>query len=232
MIKLATILALLLSSTAQAANIDIQWAIQSYPSTTAQVGDNITFTWGSGHTVNIYPSGTCDSQGAILISETPPATYTFTAADVNKDLFFACGVSGHCDAGQHITVSVVGNGTGSSNGATITPSSVPMVSGSGAPTAIFMENLSAAPTVLVGEGGVVTPAPTPLDSGNETFGNETEMPSTSPMQGGTMGPSAVGGTGTQSPTTTTTNGSSSSTRAPVAGFVSAMLAMALVGLIE
>ena len=92
--------------TVQAANIDIQWSIQAYDDVTAQVGDTITFTWSSGHNVYIQPSGTCQADGAILVGETPPAIYTFSAEDLGQDLFFVCGVAGHCDAGQTITVSV------------------------------------------------------------------------------------------------------------------------------
>ena len=128
----ASILALLLSSSAQAANIDIEQSIQEYEDTTAQVGDTITFTWSSTHNVYMHPSGTCDSEGAILIGETSPVTYTFTADDVDEDLFFICGIPGHCDAGQTITVSVTEAGDATTP-ESVEPSSVPMVPGSDAP---------------------------------------------------------------------------------------------------
>ena len=181
MIKLSTsLVALLLSSIAQAANIDIQWAIQDYPDTTANVGDTISFTWASGHNVYIHPTGTCDPEGAILVGETSPATYTFTADDVDENLFFVCAVSGHCDAGQTISVAVAEAGADATT--TPPPSSVPAVSGSSVPS-----------TPIVG----------------------STIPS--------LGPSTIGGSGTQAPTV------SSAARVSRAGFASAMLVWLLFG---
>ena len=225
---------LLLLGTVQAANIDIQWSIQDYEDITAQVGDTITFTWASGHNVYIHPTGTCDPEGAILVGETSPATYTFTADNVDEDLFFVCAISGHCDAGQTITVSVTD--AGGATGEVSPPSSVPLVSGSGAPSVLLPdgETGSAVPTALVVEGEVATPAPTPFQTSNETA-TGTESPTTAPMEDGSasiipsLGPSTLGGSGTQAPT-----GSSSAPMIvpTMAGLASAALAMALALLME
>ena len=244
----ASILALVLSSFAQAANIDIQWATHTYPDTTAQVGDTITFTWSSTHNVNIHPSGTCDdSTGAILVGETSPVTYTFTANDANKDLFFICGIPGHCDAGQSITVSVSDGSGGGTTAGPVEPSSVPMVSGSLAPSAVVTGGSasgSVVPTNIIeigsqppsSQSGMGTPAPTSFGLGNET---ETGVPTISPMDNATiptMGPSAVGGSagGTQAPSVSSpaADGSSGASRGSVAGLASATLVMALALFIE
>ena len=247
MTKLGTsILALLLSGTAHAANIDIQWTIQQYEDTTAQVGDTITFTWASGHNVYIHPSGSCDTGGAILVGETSPATYTFTADDVDEDLFFVCAIAGHCDAGQTITVSVTDAAVDPAITDSVAPSSVPVVasgsatpteipvegeSGSVAPTALVAEGEtgSVAPTGLAVEGETVTPAPTPFQSVNDT-----EVPTISPMEEEaipSVGPSTVGGPVTPAPTAALPAGSSAPSRS-MAGVASAALATALVWLIE
>ena len=244
----ASILALLLSSSAQAANIDIQWSIQEYADTTAQVGDTIPLTWDTLHNIYIHPSGTCDETGAIIIGETSPVTYTFTADDANEDLIFICGIPGHCDAGQTITVSVTEAGDAATT-ESLEPSSVPMVSESLEPSAVVAEGVdsSAVPSSVleiessqapssVGGEVVGTPAPTVFDLGNET---DTDMPTISPMDDASipsMGPSAVGGSagGTQAPSASSiaADGSSGATRGTVAGLASATLAMALTWFIE
>jgi hypothetical protein len=216
---------LLLSVTVQAANINIQWSVQTYQDITAQVGDTITFTWGSGHSVYINPSGSCDTQGAILVGDTPPAVYTFTADDANKDLFFACGVPGHCAAGQSITVAVAAAGVSA-------PSSAPVASSTSAAPTVSVAggaNSTAVPTGTVG-GGMVTPAPTPFETSNETV-TGTEPTTTAPMEGEnstTMAPSSGGGSGTEAP-----DGGSGAMRVPImAGLATGGLAMGLAWLME
>ena len=92
-----------------AAVTDITWKVPAeddpYTPMTANVGDSVSFTWGSGHDVHIHPSGTCDEAGAKLVSDTPGATYTFKEADVGK-VVFACDVKDHCAEGQIITFTV------------------------------------------------------------------------------------------------------------------------------
>jgi plastocyanin len=115
-----------------AEDIEIAWSIRAYPNESAQVGDTITFTWASGHNVNIHPTGTCTETGAMSVGTTSPATYTFAEADVGQDLFFACDVGSHCEFEQHVTVSVTAGD--SPTGAT-TPAPVSMPTVSPMPTA-------------------------------------------------------------------------------------------------
>lgn len=137
---------------ANAANIDIAWSIRAYPDEVAQVGDTITFTWASGHNVNIHPAGSCDETGAIFVGGSSPATYTFTEDDVGKDLFFACDVGEHCEFEQHVLVSV------SAPSGTVAPSSAPAaVEEPGAPSAASTSttitsgiSISTACTMLMG----------------------------------------------------------------------------------
>ena len=120
----------------KAEDIELAWAIGSYPDETAQVGDTITFTWDSGHNVHIHPTGSCDETDAIEVGVESPAVYTVTDADAGQSLFFACDVGSHCELGQHVTVTVASatsggdaptpsSGGGGGDGST--PSSAPVV---------------------------------------------------------------------------------------------------------
>lgn len=64
------------------------------------VGETITFEWNGLHDVHIHPTGDCTEDGAIEISVTSPANYTFTEEDAAAGtVFFACDVGGHCENG-------------------------------------------------------------------------------------------------------------------------------------
>merc|ERR1712194_301460 len=95
------------------AEIPIVWAVRSYEDMTAVVGDTVTFDWTGTHNVHTHPTGTCDTAGAVLVSDASPASYTFTEAGT---ITFSCDVSNgaHCDAGQIVTfeVAAVAGGDG------------------------------------------------------------------------------------------------------------------------
>lgn len=203
-------LALLLAATVHATNIDIQWSIQSYEDVTVQVGDTITFTWETGHNVQIYPSGSCDAAGAILVGDTPPVVYTFAEEDVDQELFFTCSIDGHCDAGQHITVEVTA-ATGSEaptgvpgepESGSIAPTAVPVETGSesAAPTAVpGAASDSAVPTAVPGADGAATASLAP--SAVLGTGTDSTAPSSGPgAASGSESPSIEDGSGTQAPT--------------------------------
>ena len=94
------------------ADVTLVWEITEYPDMIATVGDTVTFEFTTGaHTVHIHPSGTCDIAEAVELGPDAPVVYTFQEEDVG-DIFFACEVSGHCDAGQIVkfTVSAAADG--------------------------------------------------------------------------------------------------------------------------
>lgn len=88
------------------------WKIQSYPEKTAKVGDKIDFKWSGRHGVWKIPSGQCPSSFTVgngleeIIGATNDgsASYTFNTPGT---YWFACPVSGHCDAGMVQKVIVV-----------------------------------------------------------------------------------------------------------------------------
>jgi hypothetical protein len=67
--------------------------------------------------VFIFPSLSCDSTDAVLVSYTSPATYTFEASDLGETLFFGCDISQRCENGQYVIVTVT-EGTSTGNSAT------------------------------------------------------------------------------------------------------------------
>eukprot|EP00548_Thalassiothrix_antarctica_P011827 CAMPEP_0194158942 /NCGR_PEP_ID=MMETSP0152-20130528/77558_1 /TAXON_ID=1049557 /ORGANISM="Thalassiothrix antarctica, Strain L6-D1" /LENGTH=533 /DNA_ID=CAMNT_0038868459 /DNA_START=113 /DNA_END=1711 /DNA_ORIENTATION=+ len=94
-------------ASADDADIVLDWIIKpSYEDETAMVGDTIRFNWAGVHNVFIHPSGSCDQSDSLEIGQTSGTTYTFTEEDAGSDVYFACQISGHCDAGQIIKVSV------------------------------------------------------------------------------------------------------------------------------
>ena len=53
------------------------------------------------HNVFVHPSGDCTEDGATLVGDTSPATYTVTDADVaSGSITFACDIASHCDGGM------------------------------------------------------------------------------------------------------------------------------------
>ena len=53
------------------------------------------------HNVFVHPSGDCTEDGATLVGDTSPATYTVTDADVaSGSITFACDVGSHCESGM------------------------------------------------------------------------------------------------------------------------------------
>jgi len=86
--------------------IVLDWIIKTYEDETAMVGDTIQFNYDPFHNVYIHPSGSCDQSDSLEIGQTSGTTYTFTEEDAGSDVYFACQISGHCDAGQIVKVSV------------------------------------------------------------------------------------------------------------------------------
>ena len=86
------------------------------------VGDTVRFEWLGEHNVYIHPSGTCDESRSVFVGSSSGSTYTFKSNDVG-DVFFACQVGSHCDAGQIVRF-IVSN---SSPTPAPTPSSVACV---------------------------------------------------------------------------------------------------------
>mmetsp|Transcript_4173 Transcript_4173/g.5475 ORF Transcript_4173/g.5475 Transcript_4173/m.5475 type:complete len:156 (+) Transcript_4173:92-559(+) len=76
------------------------------PAQEGTVGHSITFSWVGTHNVYIHPTGDCSEIGAILVSETSPAVYTFQEADLNKTVTFSCEISSHCTLGMIMDVAV------------------------------------------------------------------------------------------------------------------------------
>ena len=73
----------------------------------SSVGSTLTFSYSTGHNVYSMPSAadfnSCNFGGATLLATSGPYVHTFTSEGT---FYFACQVSGHCDAGQKVTVNV------------------------------------------------------------------------------------------------------------------------------
>ena len=81
------------------------------------------------HNVLIHPSGDCTEDGATLVGETSPATYTVTDADVaSGSITFACDVGSHCESGMILTFQV-DSGRGDDTGRDETDQSLPFCAG-------------------------------------------------------------------------------------------------------
>jgi len=111
--KISLLLLFLLerASTTASAKIYVDWFIpeeDSLPSSSATVGDTVTFYWEGYHDVQLHPSGNCGDEGAILIGgpeDLDGVDYKFGAGDVGE-VTFACDISLHCESGQIITFTV------------------------------------------------------------------------------------------------------------------------------
>lgn len=111
-----------------AARIELDWKIQktnqAMQDISASVGDTIVFTWRGFHNVFVLPN--CDGAGAqkwnsfqcpssngnwgVELSESSPVEYTIPDTYKPGDyICFVCEVRGHCNAGQHTTLRVVGD---------------------------------------------------------------------------------------------------------------------------
>ena len=95
------------SSTLAQQNVNIDWRITTYQDQTVKVGDTVTFSWGGSHNVFKNDDQDCNksSPNAISLGAVSPVTYTFTQDDLNSnggEVYFACHVGGHCNAGQNI----------------------------------------------------------------------------------------------------------------------------------
>lgn len=53
-----------------------------------------------------YPNGDCSGDDKVLVGYQSGASYTFTAADAGKEIFFANSVGRRCYDGQNIVVRV------------------------------------------------------------------------------------------------------------------------------
>jgi len=103
----AALLLVGLHAAAAAETTPLTWTVQTYDDATAKVGDTVTFDFsGTDHNVFIHPSGSCDETDAIEVGTSGPVSYTFVEADAGKDMFFACDVGGHCEAGQIVKFTV------------------------------------------------------------------------------------------------------------------------------
>jgi len=112
-----------------AARVELNWKIQKtnrpMQDISASVGDTIVFTWRGFHNVFILPE--CDGADkqkwnsfqcpqpnenwGVELSESSPVEYTIPAKYKAGDyICFVCEVRGHCNAGQHTTLRVVGGG--------------------------------------------------------------------------------------------------------------------------
>lgn len=69
----------------------------------ASVGDTIVFTFPQGHNVYIHPTLSCNIQGAVFVGFQSGTSYTFTEADADSQMFFACdiGQGAHCRFGEY-----------------------------------------------------------------------------------------------------------------------------------
>ncbi|GAA0166957.1 hypothetical protein LIER_21998 [Lithospermum erythrorhizon] len=91
---------------------------------TFKVGDSLVFNYGSSHSVSeVSPSdySSCSSSNALSTDRSGGTTITLKTAGQH---YFVCGVPGHCDGGQKLTVTVSGAETDTpSGGSTIAPPS-------------------------------------------------------------------------------------------------------------
>ena len=94
---------------ATAADIPVAWFIPGPAGLTpvsAKVGDTLVFEWDFFHNVYKAPSNSCSNlMGGSFLGDSSPVRYTVTEDDVGT-LTFACGVPGHCAAGQLLSVAV------------------------------------------------------------------------------------------------------------------------------
>lgn len=99
----------LLTDSTPVTEIPIEWFIPGpagLPNVTAEVGNVLVFEWEFFHNVYIAPDG-CDTAFGIgsSLGESSPVRYTVQEEDVGT-MTFACGVPGHCAAGQLLEVTI------------------------------------------------------------------------------------------------------------------------------
>jgi hypothetical protein len=110
--SLATTLVLLFAivSAASAETFDVIWDFTADDPLDVKVGDTLAFTWDGFHDIYIHPTLDCTETGAIPLyapaTQGGSSTYTFTAEDAGKDMFFACDIGGHCAANVNQVVTV------------------------------------------------------------------------------------------------------------------------------
>lgn len=94
-------------------DVELGWFIpgstDGFPDKFVVPGDTAIFTYTANHDVHIHPTMDCDDTGAILVGAqgAGSASYTFTEAEVNTTIFFACDYIQHCEFGQFIRFNVV-----------------------------------------------------------------------------------------------------------------------------
>merc|ERR1712048_138342 len=92
--------------------IEVDWMIpMNQAPILANVGDTITFRWPVPHVHNVRMLSDIDDCDSWIGETSPlsyqsPYVYTIEAVDAGSSLYFACEISGHCEAGQKITVQV------------------------------------------------------------------------------------------------------------------------------
>lgn len=106
---------LLIAGTVAAEVVKVAWTIpaadQPYTDIASSPGDTIVFEWGTNHNVYLMPDdaayNACNFTGATNLGDISPVEYVYT----NGTEYFACEVSGHCLAGQKVTVTMKSNET-------------------------------------------------------------------------------------------------------------------------
>jgi plastocyanin len=95
------------TTTAETITVD-NWYIPPYngPKTLdAKVGDTIVFEWNTvpstAHNVFIHPTMDCELDGAFIVGDVSPTSYTFGPTDAGTDMFFACNIGSHCNYGKY-----------------------------------------------------------------------------------------------------------------------------------
>ena len=126
----------------------IQWtagfANSAARATTLAAGTQLKFDWQNTHNVhrmaNLEAFQACDFTGATNLGSTSPVNFLIPTTQT-ETLYFACQVSGHCQAGQKLAVTVMADPSST----TAEPSSAP----------------SAGSTTTPSAGSTTTPGPSP-----------------------------------------------------------------------
>lgn len=96
-------------SSSLSATVVLEWAVKQYGPEQANVGDTLVFTWQGNHDVYELPAGetTCptDFSAATMRGSAADSPLSILLSEAGTRTF-ACGVGGHCELGQIVTVTV------------------------------------------------------------------------------------------------------------------------------